>query len=525
MRLLEAVWDGPQALNLHLRELRRLEFLYERSGVDEPTLVFKHALTQDVAYGALLTPHRQALHAAAGRALEILYADRLDQVCDLLAHHYSRTAEAAKAVAYLDRFAKRAARAHAHVEAVTAFQEALAHLGRLPAEEQDSPALDLVLRQAESLHYLGRRQEIVDLLLAHQERLERLRDPSLEGPFYFRLGWTYSFLGDREHAGPNVMRAVAAATESDDQVTMGKASILAAAERAWSGQAVEAVELGRRAMTFLEGTEERWWLGYAQYVLAWILVIAGDFDPALEAAARVDAIGETIGDRRLQATGASLRGMVYVHTGEYDLAIEAHRRGLDLSPDAYETALFLGFLGGSYLYKGDLGQAICVLEEAVPQAKRYRSRQVQAWFACFLADAYLLDGRLEAAGALATEALQAASAAKFKEIVGYAQRILGRLAQARGDFDDATSRFDEALQTVRSTRTRYWTAQLQLDLAALAHVRGEQAAVTAHLTEARALFKAACVPRWVERAEELAREFGAPLPSDIRLGSDGELTE
>jgi hypothetical protein len=86
-----------------------------------------------------------------------------------------------------------------------------------------------VLRQAESLHYLGRRQELVDLLLAHQEQLERLADPSLAGPVYFRLGWTYSFLGDRERAGPNVRRAFAVAMESNDQVTMGKATILAAA--------------------------------------------------------------------------------------------------------------------------------------------------------------------------------------------------------------------------------------------------------------------------------------------------------
>jgi tetratricopeptide (TPR) repeat protein len=315
------------------------------------------------------------------------------------------------------------------------------------------------------------------------------------------------------------MRAFAAATESDDQITMGKASILAAAERGWSGQAFEAVELGRRAVAHLQGTEERWWLGYAHYVLAWILVFAGDFGPALEAAAQVYAIGEAIGDRRLRATAAAMNGMVYLHTGEYDLAIDAHRQALELSPDSYETAVFLGFLGGSYLQKGDLAEAIRVLEEAVPLAKRYRSRQVQAWFTCLLADAYLLDRRLETAAALATEALQVAGGAKFQLIVGYAQRVLARSAQARGDVNEAKSYLDEALQTVLSMRSRYWTAQVRLDLAGLAHVQGEQEAATAHLAEAQALFKAARVQRWLERTEQLGREFGAALPSDVRPGS------
>ena len=212
--------------------------------------------------------------------------------------------------------------------------------------------------------------------------------------------------------------------------------------------------MGRRAVSLPEGTEERWWLAYALYVLAWILLLSGDFDAALEAATRVDAIGEAIGDRRLRATATSMTGMVHVYTGEYDVAIQALRRGLDLSPDQYETALCLGFLGASHLYRGDLAQAIRVLEEALPQAKQYRSRQVQAWFACFLADAYHLDGRLQAAGALATEALQVADGTQFQWVVGHAQRILGRLAHARGDFNEAKSRLEETLQTARSPRSR-----------------------------------------------------------------------
>ena len=117
-RLLRRMWDGPGPIERELVELRRLEFLYERMGGDEPTYVFKHALTQDVAYDSLLRARRQALHVRAAEALETLYAGRLDEVEGALAHHYARTNLSEKAATYLVRVADKAARVYANNEAV-----------------------------------------------------------------------------------------------------------------------------------------------------------------------------------------------------------------------------------------------------------------------------------------------------------------------------------------------------------------------------------------------------------------------
>jgi len=72
LRLLRAIWEEPDALDVSLQELQRLEFFYEQVGGEDSVYVFKHALTQEVAYASLLISHRQMLHAAAGRALETL---------------------------------------------------------------------------------------------------------------------------------------------------------------------------------------------------------------------------------------------------------------------------------------------------------------------------------------------------------------------------------------------------------------------------------------------------------------------
>jgi class 3 adenylate cyclase len=200
LRLLEAIWEGPGRCEPLLLELKRLEFLYERIGAEEPSYVFKHALTQDVAYASLLTTRRQALHAATGAALERLYAVRLGDVYERLAYHYARAQDAPKAVTYLTLFAERVAGGYAHVEAVTALQEALTHVQQLPETERDRRTLELVLRLAHSFYFLGRFQEMLELLLQQQERLERYHASSLAGPYAFWRSHALSYLGEYEQS-------------------------------------------------------------------------------------------------------------------------------------------------------------------------------------------------------------------------------------------------------------------------------------------------------------------------------------
>jgi hypothetical protein len=62
--LLQAIAEvSEEALQRALAHLQAVEFLYETRVVPELTYTFKHALTQEVAYGSLLQERRQALHA------------------------------------------------------------------------------------------------------------------------------------------------------------------------------------------------------------------------------------------------------------------------------------------------------------------------------------------------------------------------------------------------------------------------------------------------------------------------------
>jgi predicted ATPase len=116
-RLLETVWPGPEPPETQLRELKRLDLLQERVRVDEPSWSFKHALIQEAAYEGLPAAERQALHGAAARALRTLHAERPEEACELIAHHYLRSAEPDESLTYLELSNRKAARASAMAEA------------------------------------------------------------------------------------------------------------------------------------------------------------------------------------------------------------------------------------------------------------------------------------------------------------------------------------------------------------------------------------------------------------------------
>jgi len=87
-------------------------------------------------------------------------------------------------------------------------------------------------------------------------------------------------------------------------------------------------------------------------------------------------------------------------------------------------------------------------------------------------------------------------------------RALGRIAVARGSLSEAEAHLTEALHTFRSIEAHAEEARTHLALAELAQVRNDRDAITAHLTEALRLCKALVIPKYTERTEAMAREWG-----------------
>ena len=183
-----------EALRRNLAQLQTAEFLYEVQLFPDLEYAFKHALTHEVAYGSVLQERRRALHAAIVEAIEQLYADRISEHVERLAHHAARGRVLPKAVRYLNEAGLKAADRSANHEAVAYFEEALGLLADLPqTEEWLSEALDIRIALGPAL-ILTKGAPTAEVEQSYQHALELVdrvgaessRFPALWGLWYVR---------------------------------------------------------------------------------------------------------------------------------------------------------------------------------------------------------------------------------------------------------------------------------------------------------------------------------------------------
>ena len=139
-------------LNRLLNDLQLGEFIYEQPAVGDTEYIFKHALTQEVAYNSVLIERRQQLHERTAAALETLYASAVEEHLAELAHHYGRSANPGKAVEYLTRAGQQARERSAFAEAQAQLQQGLEWIKKLPeGPERDTRELELASTLAQVL--------------------------------------------------------------------------------------------------------------------------------------------------------------------------------------------------------------------------------------------------------------------------------------------------------------------------------------------------------------------------------------
>jgi predicted ATPase len=124
-RILQTITGMREELKSYLINLQGLEFIYEKSLFPELEYIFKHALIQEVAYNSLLIKRRKEIHERIGKAIEDIYADRLEEFYEMLGHHYSKAENHAKAYQYLKLSGGKATRNYAIWEALAFYQGAI----------------------------------------------------------------------------------------------------------------------------------------------------------------------------------------------------------------------------------------------------------------------------------------------------------------------------------------------------------------------------------------------------------------
>jgi class 3 adenylate cyclase/tetratricopeptide (TPR) repeat protein len=454
--LLQAVADEhEEPLRNRLSRLQAAEFLYETSQFPEPEYAFRHALTHDVAYGSLLHERRRTLHARIADAIEQLYADRLAEKVERLAHHAIHGETWPKAVRYAWKAGAKAFERSANRESVAWYERALAALGRLPeSQETLKQAIDIRFDLRNALFQLGE----LETMRRHLDDAARLTEALGD---VRRVGWVAAYMSQyflatarSREAREFGERAFAIANEvADLSLQIAAGMYLGQAWLICDPRKTE--EYCRRVVQLVPGhlTRERRGQGGFPAVTAraWLtlaLAEQGKFQEAIRLGEEGLGIAEAL-DHPFSLVNANW-ALGYLHgaRGEMVEAIKLLERAVSIARE-WNLALLLPivswFLGLMYTRAGRVDDGLALLHGVLT---RYESARIdQSPLLVHVGEARLLSGRLDDALALADRALTLTDERDQPAFKAWTLRIIAEIASRRDppDIRTATTCFQSAM--------------------------------------------------------------------------------
>jgi class 3 adenylate cyclase/tetratricopeptide (TPR) repeat protein len=494
--LLRVVTDEPEdRLRRGLAQLRTTEFLYEtrrfQVAADERVYVFKHPLTQEVAYASLPKARRRQYHAAAGAGFETLYAGRTDEIVELLAYHFGRSNTDEKAVDYAIRAAERAQRRWANAEALAHFEAARRRLEAMPDTEGNRlRRIDAVVAQAEVKFALGRHAEHIEALEEIRDLIETSADPRRRAAWYYWTGFLHSLTGARPDVAIAYCRQASAIAEQggfDEIRAFAECSLLSV--YLVVGNLQGAVEVGERALATFEARGNVWWACRALWGLNSASFYLGEWERSLGYCRRALAHGRAVNDVRLKVVGWWRTGTTQILRGDVHAGLRCCEEALALSPSPLDAALIQAVRGYGLVKLGDTTGGIAELSEALGWFERSQLRYSHAITALRLSEAYLRHGEPARGRAVLSNVLATCRELGYRHLEGLAERLLGECWVA-ADPGSAAEHLKTAMVILEEVGARDEVAKALVTQALLRRGSGDCAGARALLERAEALFEA-----------------------------------
>ena len=515
--LLQRVADLPEEpLRAGLMQLQRSEFLYETRFVPELEYAFKHALTHEVAYASILQDRRRVLHARIMETIEQMYASRLTEQVNRLAHHAFRGEVWDKASAYFREAGVKAAARSAYREAVARFEHALESLGHLSeSRETIEQRIDLLLQLRNSLTALGEFPRLFDYLCAAKILAERIGDQR-------RLGWIAAFmahrfwqLSDLDSAVQSSERALAAAASGDFALRIVASYQLGLAYFSL-GNYTRAKQYFQNNIEALQGdlVRERFGEAYLPSVqtrvwLVHVLAARGEFAEGIARGEEGLQIAEAVDDPFSLIAAYRGLGYLYLRKGDLEEAIRCLERSRELS-QAWNIRNFmpgiLSYLGYAYALSGRLIEGLSSFALGIEQGALIGEFSGYAEGRAALSEAYRLANREEDAIGAAVQALEFAREHKRRAHEAWALRALAEIGSHRipPSTEEAEAYYRDAMARADELGMRPTVAHCHLGLGKLYVRVGRFQGAGEHLANAVTMYREMGMQFWLQQAEEAA---------------------
>ena len=401
---------------------------------------FRHSLFQKYLYDSLDKIELAYLHEDVGNALEVFYAERLDDVAVELAWHFSCAGVDGKAAQYHRRAGELAVARYAHKEAIDHFTSALA----LTPETDTEARCELLLARERVYDWLGLRDEQARDL----EKLEKCAraQVALRRAEHARLTGDYAAALD--FAG----QAANAASEAGDQVSEARAYAIWGRILLNQGQYQEAPEWLKMAAALADQVGSLAITAQVVYDLGNAAYFVGRYAEALEHFIRAQESYRKLGDSRGQVNALLMIGTVRSFRGDQAGGRQCLQEALTLCRSIgwrHGEAYILGNLGAASLEFGELQGAVDYHEKALAICREVQDREGEAFSLESLGLVQLFRGDVAGAIALFRKALPIQEEIGYRRGVGFTLTHLGHALADRGALDEAAQAFARALTARR----------------------------------------------------------------------------
>jgi class 3 adenylate cyclase/tetratricopeptide (TPR) repeat protein/predicted transcriptional regulator len=496
LSILKTVTGMREKLETCLLELQRLEFIYERSMFPELEYIFKHALTQQVAYNSLLLKKRKQVHESIGRAIEALYPNRLEEFYDALAFHFKNGSSNDKAIYYLTKAAEKSFDRYAVEEAHRHFKEAYdllcPRVGQVKGA--DVQLIDLLIKWAYVFYFRGDYKGLTQLLETHKGLAESLDDKAKLGMYYAWLGFSLSNGKDIRSSYQYLHKALQIGEETKDERLICYAHCWLSWTCSSMGLLDEAVASGERAMEICKCFEEDQYLYYKSlggwgYAYFWV----GEKKKTHEAGEAILEYSKQRGSIRGEALGHTIMGFSYYMEGDYQSAIQHCQQGVEISMDPFYSIFAKVPLGASCLHIGQLQEAEDIWQEVLSFGREYAGESVELSARATLSVISLLKGEtqdLTAAEAVLHEMLSVGVKGPYISLCSGLALTLSMMAGVIPDgIQKAKDYYEKAIAGAREIGAKAFLAQGYLSLGLVYSAEGDKDKAKSYISEAISLFE------------------------------------
>ncbi len=419
--------DELERALLHLEDL---DFVYQSALAPERQYSFKHVLAQEAIYQTLVRSRREAHHAAVGKAIEDLYSDRLDEWIEILAHHYTRSGDDAKALAFLELAHGKASRDYALAEAKGFFTEAMRLLDRAPDTSEHRTQRVRFLAHEFIVHFLlFEIPAFIEVATRHREVADSIDDLGLCGLFYEKLGHCQWILGRFVESLGTLQRAAQMCEAGGNTSGAGQAYT----DLEWThfclGNLAEVEGWKQKALRAFERDYDPFHYMLARTGSSFAHIMRGAWSDAVEESEEALRFGQEHDDPGLICFSHFMLCLAYTGEGRYSEAQSHGELAVQKAPTLAETAWSKLMLAGLWCRVGQAERAIETLGPLGPLFDATQMALAQIITACSLGEAYCRTGRLKEAAETLDGATEHTERIGFRYYLGSALRLRAEVAR------------------------------------------------------------------------------------------------